>query len=160
MFSCKTTGDQNEGTHPELLLMLKPASQWHKHDCIKHAPLITLSKVLGFFRKTESKCAICATLLLEMWWKRQWKGKKKKKLWMLLSLSFWASWALPASSCQQLKPPHGAVSSAEASPLLHREVAEMQDFSLWRLVSVFSKRRLPHSHKLWKIPGFCTPRAL
>lgn len=78
MFSCKTTGDQNEGTHPELLLMLKPASQCHKHDCIKHAPLITLSKVLGFFRKTESKCAICATLLLEMWWKRQWKGKKKK----------------------------------------------------------------------------------
>lgn len=57
--------------------LLKPASQCRKRDCIKHAPLITLPKVLGFFRKTESKCAICATLLLEMWWKRQWKGKKK-----------------------------------------------------------------------------------
>lgn len=79
MFSCRTSGDQNEGTHPDLLLMLKAASQHHKHDCIKHAPLITLSKVLGFFKKTESKCAICTTLLLEMWWKRQWKGKKKKK---------------------------------------------------------------------------------
>lgn len=64
------------GQHPELLLVLKPASQCHNHDCVKHAPLITLPKVLGFFRKTESKCAICATLLLEMWWKRQWKGKK------------------------------------------------------------------------------------
>lgn len=37
--------------------------------------------------------------------------EKKKKLWMLLSLSFWASWVLPASSCQQHKLPQATVST-------------------------------------------------
>lgn len=125
MLSCKTSGDQNEGTHPELLLLLKPASQCHKHDCMKHAPLITLSKVLGYFRKTESKCAICATLLLEMWWKRQWKGKEKNPLNVVITVllgllsppCFLLPTAQTTSRCWQ---------QCRGIALLHREVAEMQ----------------------------------
>lgn len=66
--------DWIEGTFL-LLLVLKPASQCNKHDCIKHGPLITFSKVLVSIRKMiESKNAIWAILLPQMWGKRTWKS--------------------------------------------------------------------------------------
>lgn len=145
MFSCRTSGDQNEGTHPELLLMLKAASQCHKHDCIKHAPLITLSKVLGFFRKTESKCAICTTLLLEMWWKRQWKGKKKALnvvITVLLGLLSPPCFLLPTAQTSS------RCCHSEAPPLLHREMAEMQDFFPLKVGFSLSEQTAPQPQGL------------
>lgn len=158
LFSCKISGDWNEGT-PLLLLMLKPASQCHKHDCIKHALLITLSKESGSFRKTESKSAICAILLLWMWGKRTWKGEKKKALNVVIAVLL----GLLSPPCFLLPTVHTTSCCCQQCTDIASAVQERgRNAGFFSPKDWFQSKwgECPTATWVWKIPGFSRPHAL
>lgn len=83
------------------------------------------------------------------------KRKKKKKalnvvITVLLGLLSPPCFLLPTAQTSS------QCCHSEASPLLHREVAEMQDFFPLKVGFSLSEETAPQ-HRAWKISGFCTP---